>query len=241
MSATDEQNDKILIGVKPFEIVVSRFRENISWLADEQFSNDFKTIYNKGLPDIEKFDKFTLCNQVVLPNVGREGQSFLYHIVHNYDRLADVSIFLPGSCMDEIKVSKTVEVIRRAKETRNTVISGKWYDDIRTNLSQFSIDSWVGLSTENKSAQPSSSCAPASYRPFGRWFDHYIGRDVRVHVACFTSTLAVSRDHILQQPLAKYEELLAAMSKHSNPEDGHFLERAWEALFSPIPVITSLF
>ena len=229
-----------ILVTKPIEIVISRFKENICWLAEEQYAKDFKTIYNKGLPDIEKRNEFSLCNEISLPNVGREGHSFLYHIVHNYDNLADVTIFLPGSCMDEIKVSKTLEVINKAKESNNTVISGKWYDDIRSNLYNFSIDSWVGLSSENKSAQPSSSCAPALYRPFGRWFDHYIGLDVRVHVACFTSTLAVSKKHILQQPRIKYEQLLVAMSKHSNPEDGHFLERSWNALFYPVPVCVIL-
>lgn len=50
------------------------------------------------------------------------------------------------------------------------------------------------------------------------------------------STFAVSREHIHQHPKHWYEKLLAAVSNHSNPEDGHFLERSWVAVFHPIPV-----
>jgi hypothetical protein len=51
----------------------------------------------------------------------------------------------------------------------------------------------------------------------------------------FNGMFAVSREHIKQHPVSHYEALLRALSHSSNPEDGHFLERSWVAVFHPLP------
>jgi hypothetical protein len=232
-------------GERTVEIVVSRFCEDISWVCDPQFAAFRKIVYNKGPTPTrmraQSWSSNTTRNvafeyrEVALPNVGREGHTFLHHIVHCYDSLADVTILLPGSCMDELKLSQSRELIERAIHTRDTVIAGKWYADVQGSLYNFSIDGWVGWSADNQKQQPSSSCAPAPVRPFGRWYEAYIGL-MRTQVVCFTSTLAISREHVHQHPKSRYEAILESLSMHSNPEVGHFLERSWQGLFYPIPV-----
>ncbi len=71
---------------KKLEIVVARYNENIDWL--EPYLSD-STIYNKGRSIAGK-------DTVPLPNIGREGHSYLYHIIENYDNLADRTIFCQG-------------------------------------------------------------------------------------------------------------------------------------------------
>jgi hypothetical protein len=66
-----------------FEIVVSRYSENISWAKKY---NNFITLYNKGDDLIE--------NSIRLNNIGREAHSYLYHIVNNYNNLAEYTCFL---------------------------------------------------------------------------------------------------------------------------------------------------
>jgi len=68
-----------------FEIVVSRYSENISWTKKY---NNFITLYNKGDDLIE--------NSIRLNNIGREAHSYLYHIVNNYNNLAEYTCFLQG-------------------------------------------------------------------------------------------------------------------------------------------------
>jgi hypothetical protein len=70
---------------KEFEIVVSRYNEDLSWTRE--FS-DYCTIYNKG-DDIE-------YNSVKLKNIGREGHTYIHHIVKNYYNLSDYTVFLQG-------------------------------------------------------------------------------------------------------------------------------------------------
>ena len=72
------------------EIVVARYNENLDWLKKIKKSKDLKiTVYNKGANDID-------VPFIQLPNVGRESHTYLYHIIHNYDNLADQTIFCQG-------------------------------------------------------------------------------------------------------------------------------------------------
>jgi hypothetical protein len=69
-----------------FQVVVARYNEDISWLKNVKL--DY-IIYNKGEDNID-FD----C--VKLENIGREAHTMLYHIIKNFNNLADYTIFLQG-------------------------------------------------------------------------------------------------------------------------------------------------
>lgn len=69
--------------VKEYQMIVARYNENTSWC------NIFKNvlIYNKG-------DDMTSMFEVVdIPNEGREGETYLHHIIDNYDDLYEYNIF----------------------------------------------------------------------------------------------------------------------------------------------------
>jgi hypothetical protein len=72
------------------EIVISCYNENIKWLdaKDLEKYRDCITIYNKGPNKIK--------NSISLKNVGRESHTYLYHIINNYDNLANRTVFFQG-------------------------------------------------------------------------------------------------------------------------------------------------
>lgn len=82
--------------MKKIELVVSRFNENLDWLQNVPYYFII-TIYNKGKNDINtsKFEKlnYSIKN---LENIGREGHTYLYHIISNYKKLSDLIIFTQG-------------------------------------------------------------------------------------------------------------------------------------------------
>ena len=138
--------------------------------------------------------------------------------------------------MDEIKVTSTNILLSRVRETGNTVIPGKWYTpDVASVLKDFHISAWRGSNENNKLALPEHRCRPALLSPFGKWYKHYFG-EIKINVVCYNSMFAVSKYHILQNSKSFYESLLRCVDGHSNPEDGHFIERSWEAVFHPVPV-----
>ena len=70
------------------EIVIARYDEKLDWV--KKIEKNIKiTIYNKGKNDID----FPF---ITLPNIGRESHTYLYHIINNYDKLADQTIFCQG-------------------------------------------------------------------------------------------------------------------------------------------------
>ena len=70
------------------ELVIARYNEDLTWLKDVPKTIKL-TIYNKGEDNI----KYPFIN---LPNIGRESHTYLYHIINNYDKLADQTIFCQG-------------------------------------------------------------------------------------------------------------------------------------------------
>jgi hypothetical protein len=78
---------------KKFQIVVARYNEDIKWLLPYK---DITIIYNKGDYNL-LLNKF---NVIYLNNVGRESHTYLYHIINNYDNLADRTIFFQGNRSD---------------------------------------------------------------------------------------------------------------------------------------------
>jgi hypothetical protein len=82
------------------DIVVAVYNENIDWIVSHNLQrhvilyvkNSSREIHDVGYKKI-----------VRLSNVGREGHTYLYHILENYDSLAEVTFFLQGDPFDHGK------------------------------------------------------------------------------------------------------------------------------------------
>lgn len=75
------------------ELVVAVYKDKIDWLIERKnkFNNLEKiSAYNK----FERNDFDYICE---LPNIGRESHTYLYHIIKNYNNLADFTTFVQGS------------------------------------------------------------------------------------------------------------------------------------------------
>jgi hypothetical protein len=67
-------------------IVIARYNENLDWALPY---NDIAFIYNKGDDNVPNFS-----NRVNVKNIGREGHTYLYHILNRYCELSNRTIFL---------------------------------------------------------------------------------------------------------------------------------------------------
>jgi hypothetical protein len=95
------------------EIVIARYAENVDWA--NEITNMNVTIYNKGksftsgsrslkkkskTPERRnrsvKKSKTPERRVLTLPNIGRETHTYLHHIIENYDRLAEMTVFSQG-------------------------------------------------------------------------------------------------------------------------------------------------
>lgn len=75
------------------ELVISRYNENLEWADKVQEYFDLVSVYNKG----DQIDDISYANIQNINNVGREAQTWVYHIISKWDKIADYTFFVQGS------------------------------------------------------------------------------------------------------------------------------------------------
>ena len=230
--------------MKVIDIVVARYAEPIEWLCSKFFGrlcaskNDVIInlyIYNKGasfqLPNCIPENVNIFMHQ--LRNVGRCDHTYLYHICKKYENLADVTIFLPGSCDMESKAERTVDIMQRAFTDMHTAMVCQDVGDVKKAFYDFQLDEWLSSNQMNKHNNQDPSMELSNIRPFGKWFEHVFGTNTITRCVNWFGILAVSKTNVLYRSLEFYQRLLAMLDNHNNPEVGHYIERSWYAIFNP--------
>ncbi|KAI0009181.1 hypothetical protein F4779DRAFT_583556 [Xylariaceae sp. FL0662B] len=228
-------------------IVAARYKEPLDPWAD--FAKNTYLYSKGGIPaenDSVPHDSFRLYKE--LPNIGREGHTHLWHIVHNYDKLDDIMIFTQAdpfdlvapaanTSADMVSIALTVE-----RDEATPFNDDLWHD----------VDDWEKINwTDPKQAiwiTPSqlASMQPAPYTPAGFWNIILRGRYPRrdgfwgpphhpnAIRAMHGGTFAVRRETIRSQPRKAWLRALREfeIANATNPEQGFFMERFWSGLFS---------
>jgi hypothetical protein len=195
------------------EVVIARYHEDVSWAEREP-----AVIYNKG-PAIP-----TRTRQVFLPNVGREAHTYLFHITHAWNDLADTTLFTQGGLdhipagtrLDQFFDAVTDIVVPRVVRCR------EWGPDGR--IVHYGI--W-----QEKMARGQMAAGRLS---LVAWFRTYLQLDLEALggiIYAPGAVLSVRKECIRRRPLTYYQELLDAVSQHNDPEEAHYLERAWLYIF----------
>jgi len=211
------------------EIVVARYSEDLNWITQEPFHSYPYIVYNKGTD--EAFTKTpNLLRVVPLPNVGRDMHTFLYHIIENYDNLADVTIFLLGTLFRQNRLQKAMTMIRAVESTNDTVFAGSCGSDMNK----------IGWIYNFQMGDGESCFKLADVRPFGKWFEHTFTNGERNECIAWNGLISVSREDIVKKPKSYYEALIKQLEDHPIPEAGHYFERALYAVFYPYKNITCL-
>ena len=212
-------------------VVVARYNETLEWLDEYPF-NQFKyVVYNKG--GNERFAHAHVAKVVVLPNVGRCDHTYMHHIVHNYATLSGILVFFPGSLDMSFKKEKAKLVLRYILAAKRAAFPVDSRGNIRAAFNHFTLDKWQCIHAGNAELNPESALTPCALRPFGRWYDAHFG-DARGDFLCLHGIFSVAAEDVKQYPVARYAALLRELAVSSNPEVGHYMERAWSAVFYPL-------
>jgi hypothetical protein len=229
--------------------VVARYHESLDWLKREPYCWIGQVVvYNKG-PPLNPADAGLSGSVTVvqLPNVGRCDHTFLYHILRCYDDLATVTVFVSGELNDPRKGPKIRRVVDAALRTMDTVLMGGWFpsgplpggggppaEGVRAAMSDFQLDEWTSSNERNRvDVGGDGRMERAALRPFGRWYDAFWPDNPRVRIIAWYSIFAAHRRHIRQHPRSHYRRIMEGVRHHPNPEVGHYIERAWGAVFWP--------
>jgi len=218
-----------LIQQNRIEIIVARYNEKLEWLDEEPFNKYPVIIYNKG-PNNNFIKTKMIKNVINLDNVGREAHTYLYHVINNYDNLADITIFLPGSSSIDYKKIKALNIFNNISENNNNNIFSCNRENLYESQQNFTIDNYLSTNTDNKNINTDAKILISDKRPFGNWYNHFL-KNKDIDCVTYNSIFAVSKKTILSKPIEFYQSLLNEVDKDHNPETVHYLERSWASVF----------
>tara|TARA_Y100001970_G_scaffold176536_1_gene215144 strand:+ start:1130 stop:1903 length:774 start_codon:yes stop_codon:yes gene_type:complete len=211
--------------------VIARYNEDLNWTLEEPFNKFKYIVYNKGEND--NFNKTHVLDTIQLPNVGRCDHTYLYHIVTNYSNLHPITIFLPGSITIEHKKIRAVYILNYIlKHKMACVVTQDINKNIYHHFQDFTLSNWNSSEPNNNRLNPENKLYPAKIRPFGAWYKYYF-KNLNVEYSILFGVFSFHRNDIIQHTVNRYIQLLNCLSTHSNPETGHYMERAWSSICYP--------
>jgi hypothetical protein len=218
---------------KNIDIIVSRYNEDLEWINEEPFNKFQYIVYNKGLND--EFCKNNVKEIINLPNLGKCDHTYLYHIFNNYDNLADIIIFFPGSLNAEYKKQKAIKILNYIISSgyNNAFFLGNYQNDIFETFKDFKLDDWKTSDEKNYKLNSESKLQLCRLRPYGKWYRYFFG-NTKAKWNTYLGIFSIDKKDVVQHPRQRYELLVNTLSSHSNPEVGHYIERSWGAIFYPM-------
>lgn len=226
----------LFINNKTIDIVVARYNEDLKWMDESPYKYFNYIVYNKGIDD--KFNKNHVKKIINLENLGKCDHTYMYHIVNNYNnlnsKLADTTIFFPGSINMKIKHNKALEIIMHYINTKTSCFINN--NDSTKNISEifksFTLSSYKTSNINNFIINSDSELTKAKLNPFGKWYENYF-KNIDVNYYTFCGIFSVSKNEIMQKDINIYKLLLEELSESKSVEVGHYIERSWGAIFYP--------
>jgi hypothetical protein len=203
-----------------YKIIVARYNENIDWLNTE-INNCI--IYNKGTP-------LNINNEIMIPNVGRESDTYLHYIITNYNNLPDVIVFTQARISDHRGSNDINYLINLKNEALIYKKSKPLISYHKTNHKTCWSNDWNLLDNDKYYLQ---DCYKNN-KPliFEEWFTTNINSNYPnpIHIYC-NGIFAVTKELILKHPIDYYKKLILEVNHHINSTEGHFFERSWYYIF----------
>ena len=203
-----------------YTVVIARYNEDISWLDEINNINIDIIIYNKG-------EKIENCKykQIMLPNIGRESHTYLYHIINNYDNISEKTFFLQGRIDDHILY---YEMTLKKSFNLNELFN---FNDHSKICMQYPLAD--GHDANGHILFWRSKCEQSQYNVW-QWFNKFIDKNEDIftskNIYC-AALFGVHKKYILLRTKEYYETLILQLYS-INPEITHFFERSWFYLFN---------
>ena len=203
-------------------IIISRYNEDLIWL--DKYKELNLIIYNKGLNDIE----YKFKNLIELPNVGRESHTWLFHIIENYDNLSDINIFLQGR-IDDLGCMSFKSPLDYIKHTQLNGFSVKRLG----LLGPLHWENYLGIDRDPRYKKKwFSGDIGIKSKGFRKFAKKYFPKIPIFVPTSYGGCFGVSKEKIRKYELSFYKKLIKDLEYHTNPIEGHFMERLWCYMFT---------
>lgn len=230
--------------------VIAKYKEDVSWT---RYLPGKVIIYNKGSP-MSVSDPTGKIQIINLPNIGREGHTYLYHIIYNYTKLSKRTTFLQGdpfdhsphllelTCMEDDyedvqslsvwylnnmeKCIPAKDIIRKNYKTLN----GAYYSTYKVEKSGETIGDvgYMHILVEYDRINQSGR----------NIIDHFLDRcglSMKIrdkYTMIFSALFSAKKENIRKNSLSDYKSILVELLKNDihGGREGYVLERCWYEL-----------
>lgn len=195
-------------------VILSRFNEQ-----DDRFYKKIKSFYSDNINVYDKGDRLNK-DSILLPNVGREGHTYLDYIINNYNKLPNEILFSQYNPYDHFKKMERLRHFILSSFTSYCSINSTDYDDF-VRSSYFN---WSML-----------------FEDIYQYTDiKYNNVDRLMLSANINGVFKVKKQAILKHPLEFYKYCQSKLSDEIDPYWGYFFERAWKYIFFDVGYDSSL-
>lgn len=197
-------------------IVVASYNDDLSFL-DHEFLKDIPhKIYEKNRGDewkqhILDDDNLTMedfieeiGSTLYLPNIGQDGQVFLYHIVKNYENLSDFNFFIAGDALNDSK-HRTNPPEYYYKKIFNIEFSNRQYVNLVETVGNFPLRSQAYSHFNDRIAE--------------KWSDLFGEACPKKFTPAIDSTFMATKEAIRSWPKSFYEKALSWIDERCYRED----------------------
>ena len=225
------------------ELIVAKYKEDISWINQITDTYDNIYIYDKSLPsqyfnnNVSPYENKKI-SLISLPNIGRESHTYLHHIINNYDNLSDIITFSQGNPFDHCR-----DFIDRVRNIDKEVQDPKQYS------------AYYGRSSycDGNGQGPETGIFSGKPNPLADIFNILFPNTVvpEKFIFCFGALFSISKELILQHNKEFYIKIINIASYggtlfpisiltwyeayqkmiYGTNDPGHAFERLWPYIF----------
>lgn len=205
------------------QVVVTRFNEEINWTKNHTNVKVYQKIDNLQVP-------YNIDGVTFLPNYGKDAFTHLYHIVENYNYLADFTLFTQANPFEH-DPQFNIEKFRNKDFLGVCERYGNWCGSIHMPF-----HGWNRIIHHDKWLKEieSGDLIPAKLT-YGEYWDKYIRKpkpDPEKMIWYHGIIFSASREVIQKNSKDYYKELLETVSNCKNNEEIHYLERSIHYIFN---------
>jgi hypothetical protein len=239
--------------VKEVSLVVARYNEDIEWVLPY---DDIAVVYNKGYNLPINFKKVLQA-----PNIGREGHTYLYHIINNYGSIIKKTIFVQGGPFEHNETllfgidnhEKTLDVqplglqyLKNCNIPPSNILEkykirtdfGLEYlilninPDCMTSGKYFFYDK--GIDYMKQTYKKKFPLCESPIKNFLTSANFPITKKIDDNIRfTFSALFSVTRDKIIKHDISVYQGLINELTSYhpQGGENGYILERLWLYIF----------
>ena len=182
--------------LQSMKLVISRYKEDLGW--EEPYTN---IVYNKGV---------SLPDTITLPNVGREGHTYIYHILSNYENLDDYTVFLQGNPFDHSRDLFTI--LKEFEELQDKPEFFQLCHELLTDDEKGKPHHWVDI-------------------PVAHYYNELFKLPRTEFIYGAGAQFIVSKERILSRPKSFYHMIMKNLETSIDPPSVYCYERIWQHIF----------